>query len=205
MLKPPIFYYAISIFILLGCSDEVKTLSTNDSILLDTTTRKPLETVETPLIDLAHIKERGKLIALSRYNAHSFFIHKGKPMGYEYDLLKLFTKEIGVDLEVKTSSTWDSLYIMLENGEGDLIAANLTVTIDKSKSVSFSKPHNTTRQMLIQRKPKNYRKLKKHQIDKKVIRNTLDLIGKTVAVRKVSPYYTRLENLNQVAPNSIRL
>lgn len=146
-------------------------------------------------IDLDKIKERGKLVALSRYNASSFFIYRGQPMGYEYDLLKLFAEELGVELEMKTPSTWDSLYIMLNKGEGDIIAANLVITLELAKKVSFSEHHSETRQMLVQRLPRGYRRLKRHQIEKRLIRNPIDLIGKTVTIRNRSTFAHRMRNL----------
>lgn len=152
-------------------------------------------TTETVEIDLDAIKKRGKLIALTRYNANSFFLYRGKPMGYEYELLQLFAEELGVDLEVKIPSTRDSLFVMLNNGEGDLIAANMTITKERSEKVDFSTHHNTTRQMLIQKKPDNWRKEKRHITEKALIRDPLELLGKTISIRKGSNYHQRIDNL----------
>jgi len=148
-----------------------------------------------PEIDLDSIISRGKLVALTRYNANSFFLYRGQPMGYEYELLKLFTEELGVELEIKIPSTRDSLFIMLNNGEGDLIAANLAITLERSENVDFSFHHNTTRQMLVQRKPENWRRQRRHVTEDALIRDPLDLIGHTVAVRRGSNYHQRLDNL----------
>lgn len=156
-------------------------------------------------VDLDEIKKRGKLVALSRYNASSFFIYRGQPMGYEYDLLKLFADEIGVELEIKTPSTWDSLYIMLNKGEGDIIAANLIINLELAKKVAFSRHHSETRQMLVQRLPRGYRRLKRHQIEKRLIRNPIDLIGKTVTVRNRSTYAHRMRNLIDEVGGNINL
>ncbi len=148
-----------------------------------------------PEIDLDSIVSRGKLIALTRYNANSFFLYRGQPMGYEYELLKLFADELGVELEIKIPTTRDSLFIMLNNGEGDLIASNLAITLERSENVDFSIHHNTTRQMLVQRKPDNWRRQRRHVTEAELIRNPLDLIGHTVSVRRGSNYYQRLNNL----------
>ncbi len=156
-------------------------------------------------IDLDSIKKRGKLVALSRYSTTSFFIYRGQPMGYEHDLLKLFAEEIGVELEIKTPSTWDSLYTMLERGEGDIIAANLPITINASKRVAFSKYHSSEKQVLIQRMPDNWRKLKRHQIERKLVRDPLKLIGKSVTVRRGSSYEERLRNLIEEIGGGIRI
>ena len=49
-------------------------------------------------IDLEEIKNRGHITALVDNNSVSYFIYKGVPMGYEYELLNLFAKELGVTL-----------------------------------------------------------------------------------------------------------
>lgn len=162
-----------------------------------TTETFPNEQVTTQPVplDLDSIVKRGRLVALTRYNANSFFLYRGQPMGYEYELLKLFADELGVELEIKIPSTRDSLFVMLNNGEGDLIAANMTITKERSERVDFSYHHNTTRQVLIQKKPDNWRRLKRHITEKQLIRDPLELLGKTIAVRKGSNYHQRINNL----------
>ena len=39
-------------------------------------------------IDLPEIRERRKIIALTDFNATNYFIYRGEPMGYQYDLLQ---------------------------------------------------------------------------------------------------------------------
>jgi membrane-bound lytic murein transglycosylase F len=148
-------------------------------------------------IDLDSIKARGKLIALTRYSTNSFFIYRGQPMGYEYELLKLFAKEIGVDLEIKIPSTADSLYIMLEEGSGDLIAANLAITKEMSEHILFSEHHNTMRQVLVQKLPENYRFMNAKQKREALIQDPIDLIGKLVVVPANSAFHHRLLNLSK--------
>jgi len=148
-------------------------------------------------IDLDSIQKRKKLVALTRYNANSFFIYKGQPMGYEYELLQLFAKEIDVDLEIKIPSTPDSLFIMLENGQGDMIAANLAITKDKNEHVLFSKHHNTTRQVLVQKIPDNYEYMNYKQKKTALVSDPIELIGKTVTVPANGAFHRRLENLSK--------
>jgi len=63
--------------------------------------------------------------------------------------------------------------------------------------VDFTDYHSVTRQVLVQKKPDGWRKMKLHQIEKQLIRDPLELIGKTVHVRKNTSYYRRLVNLSQ--------
>ena len=37
---------------------------------------------------LKEIKEQGKLIAVTDYNSHGYFLYRGTTMGFQYELLK---------------------------------------------------------------------------------------------------------------------
>ncbi|MBN1301464.1 MAG: transporter substrate-binding domain-containing protein [Melioribacteraceae bacterium] len=156
-------------------------------------------------LDFSLIKERGKIIALTGYNAYSYFIYRGRPMGFEYDLVKRFADHLGVELEIKVVRNIDSMFEMLNSGKGDIIAFNLTVTKDRSKYVTFTHHHHTTRQVLVQRRPENWRQIKQHQIERKLIRNPLDLEGKTIHVRNGSAYLQRLQNLSEEIGGEINI
>ena len=57
--------------------------------------------------DLDEIVARGYINALVDNNSVSYFIYKGQPMGYEYELLNLFAEHLGVDLKIKVTSGVD--------------------------------------------------------------------------------------------------
>jgi membrane-bound lytic murein transglycosylase F len=162
----------------------------------------------TPLnvrIDLAEIRDRGTLRAITTYSSTSYFIYRGKPMGYEYELLTRLADFLNLDLELVIAKNLDSLYVMLQRGDGDIIAHGLTVTKNRQKLVSFAREHLTTRQVLVQRKPDNWHHMKIHEIERALIRNPVDLIGKEVHVRKESAYYDRLLNLSEEIGGDIKI
>lgn len=161
--------------------------------------------VKQKVIDLPQIKKRGKLIALTDNNSTSYFIYKGKPMGYQYDLLKMFADYLGVDLQIITSNNMDDTFNKLQQETCDLLAINLTVTKARSKKVNFTEAYGTTRQVLVQRKPKGWRKMSKKEIDKHLIRNQLDLAHKTVYVQVNTSYCTRLKHLSEEIGDSIHI
>lgn len=146
--------------------------------------------------DLKKIKSRGSLIAIVDNSSTGYFVYKGQPMGYEYELLTLLAQELDVRLETKITTSIDDAFKMLNNGEGDIIAYSLTVTKERKSYVSFTHNHFTTRQVLVQRRPENWRELTKDEIEKSLIRNQVKLIGKQVNVRKSSAFIERLENLS---------
>lgn len=155
--------------------------------------------------DFPEIKKRGKLIALTGFNAYSYFIYKGQPLGYEYELVKRLAEHIGVEIEIKIVRNIEQMIEMLNSGQGDLIAFNLTVTNNRKEKVAFAEHHNTTTQVLVQKKPDNWRKMMTHQIERILIRNPIDLGGKTVIVRNGSVYKERLENLAEEIGDSIKI
>jgi len=155
--------------------------------------------------DLDEIKKRGKLIVLTENSSTGFYIYKGDSMGYEFELLNSFAKNIGVALELIIAKNMDSVFYQLNKGEVDIIAANLTVTQERVAIVDFTEPLMLTRQVLIQRKPDNWETLDQTILNKKLIRNILELDGKNIDVRKGSSFYTRLVSLSEEIGGKINI
>lgn len=148
-------------------------------------------------LDMDRIRARGKLIAITGYDANSYFLYKGQPMGYEYELIKRFAESMDLQLELVIARNKADIFEMLDREEGDMLAANLTVTKQRVSKYHFTEHLSTTRQVLVQKKPDNWRKMKLHQIDRALIRSQIDLIGKQVHVRKATSYFSRLQNLSE--------
>jgi membrane-bound lytic murein transglycosylase F len=151
---------------------------------------------EPVLFDLPQIKERGYLMALTDNNSLSYFIYRGQTMGYEYELLKLFTRELGVDLKIQIVNNLDSAFRLLHRAEVDVLAFSLAITKERQQFMSFTNAHYTTRQVLVQKKPEGWRKMTLDNIERSLIRRQIDLIGKEVHVRENSSYADRLRNLS---------
>jgi membrane-bound lytic murein transglycosylase F len=153
-------------------------------------------------VDMPHhyriheIQERGKLIATTSYNSTDYFIYRNDPMGFQYEKLKMFADYLGVDLEVQVAAGLEDAFTSLEEGKTDLIAMGLTVTLGRTQLVDFTDPILQTRQMLVQRKPENWRKMRTWEdIEQKLIRNPLQLANKSVTVQRGSAHAERLVNL----------
>lgn len=147
-------------------------------------------------LDLDEIKKRGYITAIMDNSSTGLFVYKGKTMGYEYELLKMFCEEQGLQLRINITQNIGEGFNKLNAGEGDILAYNLTVTKERKKRIAFTHYHNLQRQVLIQRKPKNWRQMKLHEIEAELIRNPVDLIGKEVVVRPHSSYHDRMMNLS---------
>ncbi len=148
-------------------------------------------------IDYPKIKKSGVLTALTSYSSTSYFLYRGQVMGYEYELLQRLADYLGLELRIRVVDNMDDIIDMLLRGEGDIISYGLTETSERQKQIRFTDYHTKTHQVLVQRKPINWRKMKRHETEDLLIRDPLDLIGKTVHVRKNSSYYRRLQNLSE--------
>ena len=183
-----LFFLTLTLSILTSCSINPRE-----------TTEQGLVAENLPQAYRIHeIQDRGKLIAIMDYNSTDYFIYRGEPMGFQYEKLKMFSNYLGVDLEIRVAKSLDMAFHELELGEADVIAMGLTVTKERSEFMDFTEPILQTRQMLVQRKPENWRKMRSfEEIDGNLIRNPLQLAGKTVYVQDGSAYVERLQNLSE--------
>ena len=147
-------------------------------------------------LDLDKIIERGSLRVIIDNSSTGYFIYKGQPMGFEYDLLKRLAKKLDVDLDIILTSSIEEAFAKLNNGEGDICAYNLTITKERSQQFAFSRTLMEVRQVLVQRKPEGWKRMHPNTINRMLIRNPIDLIGKEVYVRHNSSHKDRMENLS---------
>ncbi|NNF57659.1 MAG: transporter substrate-binding domain-containing protein [Rhodothermaceae bacterium] len=100
--------------------------------------------------DLGAIAERDTLVALTAYNATSYVLYRGQPMGYEYEMLKAFAEEMDINLRMQVVPR-DSLFAMLNRGDGDIGAARIVPTEEDTLNFAFSAELYRTRPMVVQR------------------------------------------------------
>ena len=145
--------------------------------------------------DLAEIKKSGILRAITTFSPTGYFLYRGETMGFQYELLSLLAKSLEVDLEIVLARNIDSVIPMLNRGEGDIIALGYTITGDRKEDVSFTEPFVITHQTLVQRKPDNWKKMSKANLEKSLVKDVVELLNDTVSVRQNSSYYMRLLQL----------
>jgi membrane-bound lytic murein transglycosylase F len=162
-------------------------------------------TPETDVKILKKIKREGKLRALTTYSGTSYFLYRGQPMGFEYELLKRFADHLGVELEIVVSQNIDSLLTELNSGEIDLVAHGITITSDRKAEVNFTDYLYLTHQVLVQRKPENWRRMSWSAVEKELVHDAIELIGDTVSVRENSSYFRRLKNLSREIGGEIHI
>jgi membrane-bound lytic murein transglycosylase F len=173
--------------------------------LILTTCTNNFERRSTVHIDLDEIKERGKLVAFTNYNTIDYFIYRGQPLGFQFELLQRFSEYSGIQLEIQASNDIDDVTSKLLEGKCDLIAIPMTVTMEKTKYLAFSDPILQSRQVLVQRKPDNWKTISNKELSKFLIASPIDLGGKTVVVQKKSAYAQRLRNIADETGKSIEI
>lgn len=146
--------------------------------------------------DLDEIKESGVLKALTIYSGTTYFLYKGRPMGFEYELLERLASDLDVELEMIVAKDENKLIELLQKGEGDLLAYGYTITESRKKRINFTTPLYLSHQVLIQRKPENWRRMKLHEIKNYLVTNPVELIGDTISVKQNSSYASRVKNLS---------
>jgi len=151
-------------------------------IACETATKKE---AEVKVIDLKEIQKKGKLTILTENSSLSFFEYREKNLGFEYEILEAFAKHLGIPLEVKVVPKYSNLRRFLNNGEGDIIAANLAITLSGQKKINFSHPYYYSNQVLVQMKSDS------------LVLDASELIGKEVMVRKNTIYDRRLRALQE--------
>lgn len=146
--------------------------------------------------DLKDLKNEGILRALVVYSSTSYFLYKGQAMGFEYELLKWLAEDLNLELEIVVSKDLDSEFEVLNKGDVDLIAHGMTITQQRQWEVDFTEYLYLTKQVLVQKKPDNFKKLSWKSIEKALVQDPIELIGDTISIRRNSAYYERLVSLS---------
>ena len=126
------------------------------------------------------------LRAVTLYSPTSYFIYRGQPMGYDYDLVERLAADKGMVLKLEVAPSLNAAIEMLDSGKVDLIAYDVPVTAEYRDKVIPAGPENVTTQVLVQ--PASADSL---------ITDVTELVGRTVYVEEGSKYQARLENLNE--------
>ncbi|WP_245820224.1 MltF family protein [Mariniphaga anaerophila] len=147
--------------------------------------------VENEPSNLFRIQETGVLKVVIDYNSTNYFVYRGKPMGYQYELVLALCEDMDVKPEIFVSNNMSETFRGLKEGRFDLVAKNLTVTRARRKEIAFTKPLKQTRQVIVQRKKSA------DAPDSLFLKTTLDMAGKKIYVQKNTTYYRRLIHLSE--------
>lgn len=155
--------------------------------------------------DLGEIKKRGKIIAVTNFNTVDYFIYKGRPMGFQFELLQRYAEYSNLQLEIIACNDMDNVTAMLLDGKCDIIAMNIPQSSAQGKYASFTEPLLQSRQVLVQRKPVGWESLSAQEYQKQIVSNPIELAGKTIIVQKGTAYTQRLKNISQEIGQNIEI
>jgi membrane-bound lytic murein transglycosylase F len=108
-------------------------------------------TVASPAHDWGAIRARDTLRVVAPFNSTTYFIYRGLPLGYEYELLKEFAADHGLALRWTVVQDRDSLFAMLAAGRADVVAARLVPMPEDARRARFTRALYRTNPVLVQR------------------------------------------------------
>ncbi len=121
---------------------------------------------------LQKIKDAGKLVLMTNatFPPYEYLGEGSAVVGTDIEIAQMIADEIGVKLEV-VDMDFDGLIPALQGGKGDLVAAGMTITDERSQAVDFSIPYADATQLIIVRK------------DDPKVTSAEDFEGKTIGVQ----------------------
>jgi membrane-bound lytic murein transglycosylase F len=170
--------------------------------------------------DLARIREGGTLTVLAPYNSTTYFVYRGEPLGYEYELLRAFASDHNLSLKMIVVTDPRSLLPLLNSGEGDIAAARLVPMPEDERNVSFTSALYRTEPALVQQESspasagKGARQalkagpadeLPEVDIKARLITRPAQLAGETVNLPQKSAYRRTLVELADEVSGDIRV
>jgi membrane-bound lytic murein transglycosylase F len=136
--------------------------------------------------DLDAIRESTELRAIFTFNSTGYFLYRGETMGYEYELLNAFARDSKLKLVPYVVRDSRVLYNDLNDGHGDIVAAQLVATTNQSE-VAMTRGLYETAPVLVQRNV---------EVKARLIAAPSELGGQSVHIPRTSPYINNLLELN---------
>lgn len=149
---------------------------------------KLTRTIHRSVGDLDEIRERGYIRVLTRNHPGTYYMWKGRIMGYEYELAQAFAKEHKLRLEIVVAPTHQDLLTMIRDGKADIAASLLSATERRDNSgMDFGRAYMKEKVVVVGR-------------DDDKIDSLEDLAGRTIYVRKSANHYDIAMELKQQVP-----
>ena len=144
--------------------------------------------------DLEGMIERRMIRVLVTFNKTHYFVDQGTQKGIYHEMFSVFEDELNAGLKnrhIRVNIVFipvarDELEEALIQGQGDVAAANLTITPGRSEKVDFTDPLFTNVCEIVVTGP-----------GAEPVNSVEDLSGKEVYIRKSSSFYESLKELNK--------
>jgi len=125
------------------------------------------------------------------YSPVTYYTYADTLGGYNYDLLRLISKQMKCPMKFHPVVTLEKALRGLEEGRFDVVVAQFPMTAGDTSRLAFTDPIYIDQQVLVQRR------------DSHAIHTQLDLAGDTVWVVKGSPMVQRIASLSREIGDTI--
>ncbi len=139
--------------------------------------------------DLPQLQARGALRVIVSEAPITYIPRQAEPVTLDYDIAHSLADALKLKLELVKADNYVQMLEKLLEGEGDIIAASLTVTPDREKIAAFSVPYLYVDEYLITARADS------------LPQTVADLAGMEISVRQSSSYYQTLIDVQQEVPS----
>ena len=113
---------------------------------------------------LQQIIDRGTINVITRTGPTTYYLGYQGADGVEFQLASRFAERLGVELNMISVGSITEILSALHNGQADLAAAGLAITVDRNYEFTFAPPYQQVSQKLVfkqgKRWPRNINQLK---------------------------------------------
>ena len=86
------------------------------------------------------------------YHASDYFVYRGSPIGFQYDMLKLMAKDLEKEITITVESDPETAFFTCFTNDYDLVAMDVNKGQYFTPYLNFSEPHSYSYPVLIARK-----------------------------------------------------
>ncbi len=141
--------------------------------------------------DLPQLQARGALRVIVRPDPITYMPRQADPVTLNYDIARGLAEALKLNLEVVKVKSYSQMMEKLLTGEGDIVAASLTITPDREKRAAFSVPYLYVDEYLVTASGDS------------LPETIADLAGMEISVRQSSSYYQTLVKIQQQVPSLV--
>jgi len=120
------------------------------------------------------------------YNSVNYFVYKGTPMGYQYEMVQELCKDMGLFLDLTVTNDVEEAFRCVAFGKCDLLAMDLTVSENRFPDITFTNSLYGSKSFLVQ---------KKDSTGKIPVTNLRQLKGKTIVIPRKTIYLKQLQRI----------
>ena len=139
--------------------------------------------------DLPELQARGALRVIVRPDPITYMPRQAEQVTLNYDIARGLAEALKLKLEIVKVKSYSQMMEKLLAGEGDIVAASLTITPDREVRAAFSVPYLYVDEYLVTASGDS--------LPEKIA----DLAGMAISVRRSSSYYQTLVKIQEQVPS----